>query len=520
MLKLSAALAAFAVANGAMTESQINNMCYDFWNKLEESGVTMFDELNVVVGANINSGSTTNVGTGGGVNNGRFSMTFATTDENGFTVPVAQGTEGVRAMNAGVGANVNLEGGTSLSTDTGVANNQQGAVANIDLFRGDSLANMHIPGFQHMNNGIGNENMGLGGIIHEKGHAYGVSGNTYVNNGGFRRRLQDRLLKEHCGPPKTTNVDRGVGGAPVTCASTGDPHIRSLKGEKFDDMAFGEFRFYSSWEPFDHHPVGLLRIDVRTGPYNGSPVVAVNSGIAISGALACGDTFEILKEGTGSTPRLKITRSAKNGGRVIRVNGQQNIHNALSAESCPRVEIQNGVMHFVFREEGDDKTTLRVQIVSYGLNLGLDVLGSMYRPDTDKGVCTKNAGWDMQLHCDDSLFSMYPNDDCNQLRRGGQRGGPEVACPDALYQQAKNVCHACPNTVDPAGCIYDVCAMNDIRAADDLIKACQVGIRLPATMSVQTGVNVNMEGATAINVQTGNAVNYGVTNLRVTDTRG
>lgn len=518
MLKFSAALAALAVANG-MTESQINNMCYDFWNKLEESGVTMFDELNVQVGANINAGSLTSVGTGGGINNGRFHMTMGTTNEDGFTVPAGQGTEGVRSMNAGVGANVNLGGGTSIATDTGLANNQQGAVANIDLFRGDSLANMHIPGFQHMNNGIGNDNSGLGGVIHEKGHAYSV-GNTYVNDGGFRRRLQDRLVKEYCAPPKTTNADRGVGGAPVTCASTGDPHIRSMKNEKFDHMAFGEFRFYSSWAPVDLHPVGLLRIDVRTGPYNGSPVVAVNSGVAISGALACGNIYEILKEGTGSTPRLKITRSAKNGGKVIRVDGQQNIWNALKNESCPKVTIQNGVMHFVFREEGDDRTTLRVQIVSYGLNLGLDVLGSMYRPDTDKGICTKNALWDMQLECDISLFSMYPNDDCNQLRRGGQRGGPEVACPDSLYRQAKNVCYKCPETVDPEGCIYDVCAMNDISAADDLLMACRVGVRLPVRMTVQTGVNVNMEGATAINVGTGNAVNYGVTNLRYVDTTG
>lgn len=512
MLKLTSVVASLGVAK-ALTQAQIDNECYDFWNRLEESGVGEFDELNVGVGANINAGALTSVGTGAGINGGRLHIAHVA-GNNDPTIPIPVGGQGgARSLNTGVGANVGL-GGTSTAVDLGVGFTDVNGLSNIDLYRGN-LNNIHTPGFQHMNNGIGNEQMGLGGMIHRQGTGYtvgnvGFQSQNYNNVGQVGRRLRRRLLRDQCAPPPAT------GGKPVTCASTGDPHIVDFKGEKFDHMAFGEFIFYNAWEPFSHHPQTSLKIQVRNGPFQGrNPQVSSNQGVAIGGALACGNKYEIHKANANEVSRMKIRRR---NGQEINVTGRDKIYSALSQETCPMVKIQDNVAHFVFQEDDSgDRTTLRVQIVSYGLNLGLDVLGSLVRTDTDRGICTKNAGWDMQLECSHSMFTIYPGGSCNNLKRGGHRGGPAVECPLRLKQQADGICGRCPETVNPMGCVYDICALGDISYADEVLSACRVGVRLPARMTAQTGVNINMEGATAINVGRGSGINYGVANVRIHD---
>lgn len=509
-MKLATALASFAVGK-ALTEAQVKNDCYDYWKEIEESGVTQFDELVVAVGSNMNGGTLTAVGTGGGLNFGRLHLTHVATDGD-FTVETPMGTEGLRGMTAGVGANVGLSGSTATAVDTGVGLTNTGAVTNIDLYKGN-VNNLHVPGFNHMNGGLGNENIGLGGNIHRQGTGYTV-GHAMpqpmaINNGGLRRRLQ----KNECAPPQPS------GGKPVTCASTGDPHIVDFHGNKFDHMAFGEFRFYNSWVPYEGFSKANLMIQVRNGPFQGrSPTISSNQGVAIGGNLACGNKIEIHKANSANISKLKITRR---NGQVVQVDGRDQIYAALSQESCPKVQIENNVAHFVFEEDqSGDRTTLRVQIVSYGLNLGLDVIGGTNRRDTDRGICTKNAGWDQQVDCMHSLFTMYPAGGCQGLQRGGHRGGPAVECPTSLFQQAERVCGKCPETVNPEGCVYDICALGGIEFADEVLSACQVGVRLPARLTVNTGVNYNMEGATAIAVGRGTGINYGVANVRVHDMNG
>jgi VWD domain-containing protein len=127
------------------------------------------------------------------------------------------------------------------------------------------------------------------------------------------RQAGDRFCTENAaGPMCTCRTD-------ACSESTGDPHLLSYDGRRYDFQAAGEF--VASRDAGGGDPGGRFQLQVRQEPYPGRTDVAVNTAVA---ADVGGDRVEI--DMTGGSPRVLV-----NGEPRDEVGGQLAGGGALSA---------------------------------------------------------------------------------------------------------------------------------------------------------------------------------------------
>merc|ERR1719188_1912114 len=153
--------------------------------------------------------------------------------------------------------------------------------------------------------------------------------------------------------------------------------------------------------------------------------------------------------------------------------GKANVINAIATHSafqnCGTAQVFSSGMRVEFVIGG---INIKLDLQYYGINVYLTVQGGLYLP-TDRGICPKAIGWDTELNCL-SEFTSYPNDNCQGLPRLKNPPIDVDACDVDLRAEAQKRCGACPDVVAPAECVAEVCALNDIAAAADLLESCDI----------------------------------------------
>merc|ERR1711879_517031 len=145
---------------------------------------------------------------------------------------------------------------------------------------------------------------------------------------------------------------------------------------------------------------------------------------------------------------------SKNGASTTST-GISDIISAASNADCPTVNVGAGNI-VEFSMAGVMK--LRFQIQSWGMNVWIDLKGEAYQV-TDS--------------CDKSLFTSFPEDDCDKVEVVDIEN-QEIECNADLEKEALDVCQACPNVVSVKDCVFEVCVLGDISAAHSLLEACDL----------------------------------------------
>lgn len=276
----------------------------------------------------------------------------------------------------------------------------------------------------------------------------------------------------------TSRVPQPV--APVTCYSLGDPHFWYFDGSHGNFQTRGEFTLYKT---------NGLEIQVRQGASLTNPTnnhVSTNHGVAIKGSQTCGHLFEIFAPNGGT---MKVTRA---NGQIDNYAGTANIMAGFSNYNCPSIATSGiDTTGDIWTNSNDpiaefnlDHSQVRVQIQSYGINIWMEVEGAWLLA-TDSGICTKRSGAYDQIECVDSFFTVYGPGECPGLDR---KEIPPVnidECPTNLRQEAERRCNLCPKIINPNDCVTEVCALEDITAADELLKACKIATPVAPKRDVQ-----------------------------------
>lgn len=294
--------------------------------------------------------------------------------------------------------------------------------------------------------GIGNQ---VGGSGHQDW--------TFTNNGAsFETKILRVYISGGDKPtPAPTVLQRPE---TVTCYSVGDPHFVAFNKQRFDFQYVGEFTL---WETKG------LSIQVRQGFRLDMPhiqTVATNHAVSLQGSKTCGHKYEIYARNGGS---MKVTKADDT---VSNYHGAANVMNALQADECLDVAYNGGIAEFSF-----DIGRVRLQLAAYGLNLWIDAKGWAWGVD-DEGICTQEEGWKTNLPCEKSLFTVYPNDDCEAFPFKPIKPTTTEGCNPTLLAQAREVCNDCPETISLKECLIEVCAIGNISAGEELMRACKIKV--------------------------------------------
>merc|ERR1711879_1048408 len=174
---------------------------------------------------------------------------------------------------------------------------------------------------------------------------------------------------------------------------------------------------------------------------------------------------------------------SKNGASTTST-GISDIISAVSNADCPTVNVGAGNI-VEFSMAGVMK--LRFQIQSWGMNVWIDLKGEAYQV-TDS--------------CDKSLFTSFPEDDCDKVEVVDIEN-QEIECNADLEKEALDVCQACPNVVSVKDCVFEVCVLGDISAAHSLLEACDLSQPLDVEECGSPG-KIKKSGAKKLNRQLAN----------------
>jgi len=165
--------------------------------------------------------------------------------------------------------------------------------------------------------------------------------------------------------------------------------------------------------------------------------------------------------------------------------------NEIKTANCPTVSVAAG--NIVEFSMGNRAMRFRFQVNAWGINLWVDLKGDNYL-DTDTGICTKRSGGFDAIGCDVSIFSEYPNDNCDDVEVK-QIDNEETECDTDLENEAKMICNACPNVVNPKDCVFEACALKTIDAARALLESCNLDEPLDKEVCGVDGFKVNKKGS-------------------------
>lgn len=268
----------------------------------------------------------------------------------------------------------------------------------------------------------------------------------------------------------------------VTCASLGDPHMRYFDGTGNDFQSRGEFILYKNSDVVVQVRQGVhLTIPTNHWAY---PRVSTNNAFAIEGTWTCGVKYEVY----ATQPQKMIV--TKNGQTTV-TTGLANMINEIKTANCPTVSVAAG--NIVEFSMGNRAMRFRFQVNAWGINLWVDLKGDNYL-DTDTGICTKRSGGFDAIGCDVSIFSEYPNDNCDDVEVK-QIDNEETECDTDLENEAKMICNACPNVVNPKDCVFEACALKTIDAARALLESCNLDEPLDKEECGVDGFKVNKKGS-------------------------
>jgi len=179
------------------------------------------------------------------------------------------------------------------------------------------------------------------------------------------------------------------------------------------------------------------------------------------------------------------------GGQTTVTTGLANIINAIQAVNCPTVSVAAG--NIVEFSMGNRAMRFRFQVNAWGINLWVDLKGDNYL-DTDTGICTKRQGGFDPIGCNDSIFSEYPNNNCADVQVR-EVENEDTECDEALENEAKRICTACPNVVNPKDCVFEACALKTIDAARALLESCNLDEQLDKEECGQEGFKILKKGS-------------------------